>query len=216
MEKDLVSKVSNILAKGENITEHELRSAMVIVRKLLELKTESIKSQYQLLSLFCNWAAHTEITQSNTGLRIIARVNDTLVSVRDCTDLTEVSVKISETLSFTELRIELENFLALEGVYEEVISNDRIWEVTIMPNLIEILRDVPLAFPEKLDPGKQRIYKRIAQNPIKPGAGVISLQLSKIDCEKISRGLGECICIVAKMADTTTKTIPLIIDARSK
>lgn len=96
------------------------------------------------------------------------------------------------------------------------MSDNNVWAIFIS-NLIEIIRDVPLSFPQlsKLDTTKQRIYKQIAQNPIKPGAGVISIQISRINCDALGVvGTGEVMCLLIRTEDTTTTVIPLLIDVR--
>lgn len=211
----MVAKINEVLEKGVQMTEHELRSAMVLIRKMLELMPERVRSQYLLLNLFCTWAVHTEITQSNTGLRILAKVNDALVDVRHSGDPTTMGLKMSEALSFTELRRELKEFLGSGVLNDKIVSDDRVWGLTFLPHLIEMLRDVPLAFPQTLDPRRQRIYDQIAQNPIKPGAGVVSICLSRVDYEELgAKGLGERLCVFIKTVDTTTVVIPLTIDVR--
>jgi hypothetical protein len=215
MEKDMVAKINEVLEKGVQMTEHELRSAMVLIRKMLELMPERVRSQYLLLNLFCTWAVHTEITQSNTGLRILAKVNDALVGVRHSGDPTTMGLKMSEALSFTELRRELKEFLGRCALDDKIVNDDKVWGLVFLPHLIEILRDVPLAFPQVLDPGKQRIYDQIAQNPIKPGARVVSICLARVNYEALgAKGLGERLCVLIKTADTTTVVIPLTIDVR--
>jgi len=215
MEKDMIAKINEVFEKGAQMTEHELRSAMVLTRKMLELMPERARSQYLLLNLFCTWAVHTEITQSNTGLRILAKVNDALVGVRHSGNPTEMGLKMSGALSFVELRRELQKFIGQGALNDKVVSDDKIWGLAFLPHLIEILRDVPLSFPHVLDPGKQRIYDQIAQNPIKPGAGVISICLSRVNYEAVgAKGLGERLCVLIKTADTTTVVIPLKIDVR--
>ena len=99
----------------------------------------------------------------------------------------------------------------------KIVEDDRIWGLTFLPNLIEILRDVPLSFPQILDPCKQKIYNQIAKNPIKLGAGVVSIYLSRVDYEKLGvKGSGERFCILVGTADTTEIVIPLTIDVRLK
>jgi len=215
MEKDIAVKINEVLRKGDQMTEHELRSAMILIRKLLEFMPDQDKLPYLLLSLFCNWAAHIEITGSNTGLRLLAKVNDAIVGSRSSGDGLEIGLRMSEALSLSGLRKELVQFLTKNDLDTAMIQDNRAWATCFLAHLIEIIRDVPLAFPTQLDPAKQRIYDSIAQNAIKPGAGVVSLQLSRVDYDKIgAKGVGERLCVLVTMADTTTIVIPLAIDAR--
>jgi hypothetical protein len=67
----------------------------------------------------------------------------------------------------------------------------------------------------KLDESKQKIYNKIAKNPIKPGAGVISIKISKIDNTAFGmKEKGEIMCLIIRTEDTTTTIIPLLIDVR--
>lgn len=214
MDKDIARKINEVLQKGDQVTEHELRSMMGLVRKLLELMSDQDRSAYLLLSLFCNWAAHVEITRSNTGLRLLAKVNDALVGSRQSGDALEIGLRMSEALSLSGLRKELVRFFTQNGLDATVIQDDRTWATCFLTHLIEIIRDVPLAFPTQLDPMKQKIYDSIAQNAVKPGAGVASLRLSIVDYDKIgAKGIGERLCVLVTLADTTTVVIPLAIDA---
>ncbi|MGD0209511.1 MAG: hypothetical protein ABSC14_00860, partial [Desulfomonilia bacterium] len=171
---------------------------------------------YLIIRLFCNWVAHIEITNSNTGLRILAEINDAFVNVKDSINTKEIQNKVSSAIGYPALRKELKSFLGRIGVDDTLVSDNRVWTIFIT-NLIEIIRDVPLSFPQlsKLDATKQKIYKQIAQNPIKPGAGVISIQISRINYDALgAKGKGNLMCILIKTEDTTTTIIPLLIDVR--
>ncbi len=88
------------------------------------------------------------------------------------------------------------------------------WDVTVS-HLVEIIRDVPISFPElsALDKTKRKIYEGIAQNPIKPGAGVIAAQISYVDYAAVGAPeAGRKMCLLIRTADTTTIVIPLLID----
>lgn len=217
MEKDIVSKIKDIFRKGEQLSENELRSGMILIRKMLERMSDSERSGYLILNLFCNWSAHTEITKSKTGFRILAKVNNALVDIKHSSDPTEMGLKMSEAIGFTELRRELKYFLNQKGVEDKIVENDRIWGLTFLSNLIEILRDVPLSFPQTLESTEQKIYDLIAKNPIKPGAGVVSICLANTDFEMLGiKSSGERLCLYIRMVDTTTVVIPLTIDVRVK
>ena len=93
-------------------------------------------------------------------------------------------------------------------------SDRRVWAV-FLGHLIEIVRDVPLTFPpiSSLKKGARNIYDRIVHNPIKPGAGVISMKLSMVDYDKLgAKGFGEQLCIVVRTEDNITIIVPLKIE----
>lgn len=187
---------------------------MVLIRKLLD-KMPSDQDSYLIIRLFCNWIAHIEITNSNTGLRMLAEINDTLVDVKK-EGTTEVQHKMSQVIGYPALRKELKSFFNQIGVEDTLVADNNVWAIFIT-YIIEIIRDVPLSFPSlsKLDRTKQKIYQKIAQNPIKPGAGVISIQISQVDYSALgAKEVGKKMCLLVRTEDTTTIVIPLVIDVR--
>lgn len=210
MKNDIINKIQKIVSKGAGIDENDTRSLMILIRKLLELMSQFDKSQFLTLHLYCNWVAHIEITQSNTGLRILAEINDTLVTVKDLTDTTEIQKRMSSAIGFSVLRKEISQFLQKFGIDEALVRDNSNWAV-VLTNLIEIIRDVPLSFPQisQLDKTKQKIYTQIVKNPIKPGAGVIS---AKISLATYPPPTNQVMSLFIKTEDTTTVVIPLLID----
>jgi hypothetical protein len=78
--------------------------------------------------------------------------------------------------------------------------------------MIEIIRDVALAFPalSKLKPTSQKIYNEIVQNPVKPGAGVVSIKLSNVNYDALgAKGIGQLPCLLMLLEDSTTIVVPL-------
>jgi len=212
MEKDLIEKIQSTVAKKEKIDEESIRSLMILIRKLLDKMPQSDQNRYLTIRLFCNWTAHNEITESNTGLRILAKINETLVSIKNSTDEIEMRTKMSHAIGFPALRKELKTFFSNIDVDDILVSNNKVWAIFI-DNLIEIIRDVSLSFPllSKLDKTKQRIYDQISKNSIKTGSGVIAI---KICLKKYPAPTGKIMCLAVNTEDTTTLFIPLLIDVR--
>lgn len=211
-EKDMTVKIQACLDQGADITEDQVRSLMILVRKHLELMPDADKLQFLTLNLFCNWCAHVEITQSNSGLRILAKVNDALVRVKGLTDTEQILTEISGAVGFDVFRVELLDFLVRIGV-EHHLNQEAEW-AAYFTHLLEVVRDVPLAFPPiaKLEKGPKKIYEQIARNPIKPGAGVIRATISKVDYGALGvTGEKELWCLLIKTEDTTTVVVPLRI-----
>jgi hypothetical protein len=216
MKDDLINKIRSAVGKQENLEEADVRSLMILTRKLLDTMPESDQKLFLVTRLFSNWVAHIEITQSNTGLRILAAINNALVSVKDSNDTVAMRTGISEAIGFPVLRKELRLFFHHIDVDDILVSNNHTWAIFIS-HLIEIIRDVPLSFPQlaNLDTTKRNIYDEIAQNPIKLGAGVIAVKISRIDYAALgAQEIGETICLLIKLEDTTTIVIPLLIDVR--
>ena len=185
---------------------------MILVRKRLDLESQPSRAQYLTLNLFCNWAAHIEITQSMAGLRILGRINDGLVKSKIASG-DEVQTEMSRVVGFDTLYAEFLLFLQNFDLIHE-FSDRRVWAV-FLGHLIEIVRDVPLTFPpiSSLKKGARKIYDRIVHNPIKPGAGVISMKLSMVDYDKLgAKGFGEQLCIVVRTEDNITIIVPLKIE----
>jgi len=216
MEDDLITKIRNTIAKNESLEEADVRSLMILIRKLLDKMPQSDQQSFLIIRLFCNWVAHIEITNSKTGLRILSEINDALVNVKNSTDMKEIQTKMSTAIGFPTLRKELKLFFHHIDADDTLVSDNKVWAI-FLTTLIEIIRDVPLSFPQlsKLDPTKQNIYEQIAQNPIKPGAGVISILISRINYGALGiKGAGDIMSLLIKTEDTTTTVIPLLIDVR--
>ena len=177
---------------------------------------ESDQKLFLITRLFANWVAHIEITRSNTGLRILSTINSALVSIKDSADTVAIQTNISEAIGFPALRKELELLFDHIEIDDVLVSNNYAWAIFIS-HLIEIIRDVPLSFPKLsvLDTTKRKIYEEISQNPIKPGAGVIAVQISLIDNATLGpKEPGDTMCLLIRTEDTTTIVVPLLIDAR--
>lgn len=214
-EDDLIAKIGRTVAKKDRIEEADVLSLMILVRKLLDKKPPSNPQSFLIVRLFANWAAHVEITQSNTGLRVLSAINDALVSLKSA-DTEIIRKKVSEEIGFTALRREMRQFLNEIGVEDTIVSDNNVW-VVFITYLIEIIRDVPLAFPSlgSLDNTKRKIYDRISRNPIKPGAGVVAIKVSRVDYGALgAKDTGEIMCLIIGMEDTTRVVLPLLIDAR--
>ncbi len=214
MKDDLIKKIERIVANKGQINEESIRLLMVLIRKLLEMQQPHIES-FLTLNLFCNWAMHIEITYSNTGLRILAEINDALVRNKDA-EVNNLQLDMSQAIGFSKLRSELKLFFNNNEIDDIITYNNTIW-VNFVCTLIEIIRDVPLSFPKlsELDKTKKKIYNRIAQNPIKLGAGVISIVITKIDNNTFGEcGVGKRVCLHISIEDKITIIIPMLLDAR--
>lgn len=215
VENDLITKIRKTFSKKEALEEPDVRSLMILVRKLLDKMPPSDQQSFLIIRLFANWAVHVEITQSNTGLRILSAINDALVTFKSAhTDILRKG--ISQEIGFPALRREMKLFFGNIGIDDAVVSDNHLWAIFVT-HLIEIIRDVPLSFPQlsALDKTKRKIYDRIARNTIKPGAGVISIQISNVDYDALgAKDIGEIMCLLIRTEDTTTIVVPLEIDVR--
>ncbi len=211
---DLIEKMGNTASKKEALGEEDVRTLMILARKLLDLMPK-LNTQFLIIRLFANWAVHVEITRSNTGLRILSAINDALITYKSA-DTNTLCTGISKEIGFPALRKELKQFLGHFHIVDVIASEDRVWAVFVT-HLIEIIRDVPLSFPpiSTLDKKKRKIYDSIARNSIKAGAGVVAIQISMIDYDSLgAKEIGERMCLIIILEDTTKIVVPLLIDVR--
>ena len=215
VKNDLITKIRKTVSKKEALEETDVRSLMILVRKLLDKMPPSDQQLFLIIRLFANWSVHIEITQSNTGLRLLSAINDALVTYKSAqTDALRIG--ISQEIGFPALRREMKLFFSNLGIDDTAVSDNHIWAVFVI-HLIEIIRDVPLSFPKlcALDKTKRKVYDHISRNAIKPGAGVISIQISNVDYDALgAKDIGERMCLLIRMEDTTTIVVPLEIDVR--
>ena len=206
-----MEKIQRLVNLGSQISEDQVRSLMILIRKQLELLDENERSKYSTINLFCNWCAHTEITQSLVGLRLLGQINDALVKVKTSPN-DEVRKELSQAVGFGSFYSELILFLEKLDIKHQ-LSDQNNWR-QFLTHLIEIIRDVPLAFPsiDKLNNNSRKIYEKVIQNPIKPGSGVILITLSKVDYSRHgAKGLGEILCLLIKTENAITIVVPMEI-----
>ncbi len=211
----MIEKIRETVYKKDALEEADVRSLMILVRKLLDLMPQSNQQSFLIARLFANWAVHIEITKSNTGLRILSAINDTLVTFKSA-DTDELITGISKEIGFSALRREMKLFFDLNGIDDTIVSDNHLWAIFIN-HLIEIIRDVPLSFPpiSGLNKTERKIYGQIAHNPIKPGAGVIAIQISNVDYPAFgAKDTRKIMCIVIRTEDTTTIVVPLSLDVK--
>ena len=91
-------------------------------------------------------------------------------------------------------------------------TNWKMANIFTAPN--QIIRDVPLAFPPttRLKKDARAIYKQVVQNPIKPGAGVVSIKLSNVDYDALgAKGVGEIgVRSILQLEDSTQIVVPFV------
>jgi len=205
LEAYIIDKILKVINKKETMEETDACYLMVTFRKILDGMEPSDQQQFLVLRLFCNWVVHIEITNSTTGLRILSAINNALVKYKSAS-IDEFQVGISNEIGFIALRRELKDFFKKLEIIDTLVSDDRVWG-KFVSHLVEIILNIPLTFPElsKLDKAKQKIYKKIAQNSIKPGAGVVLIQISNIDY-----GNGKIfLCLVIMTEDTSKIIVPI-------
>ena len=215
VENDLITKIRKTVSKNDKLEEADVRSLMILMRKLLDQMPQANQQPFLIIRLFANWAVHVEITKSNTGIRILSAINDALVTFKSA-DTDKMRLGISKEIGLPALRNEMKLFLNHNAIDDTIVTNNKVWAVFIA-HLIEIIRDVPLSFPpiSKLKKPIRKTYDQIARNPIKAGAGVVAIMISIVDYAALgSKDTGEIMCLVIKTEDTTSIVVPLLIDVR--
>ena len=206
------AKIQRIVSLGIEANEDEVRSLAVLVRKRLETTPDT--SPYLTLNLFCTWAVHIAITNSTTGLKTVAMVNDALVKAQDAGPVGPAGPALQAlvgAVGFKTLRAEFTSFLDETNISHR-FHDDGVWRA-VLRHLIEIIRDVPIAFPPpipKVKPKVLKIYEQaIHEQAKKPGAGVIRISISdRIAGDDNSKGR----YLVIETEDARELLVPLLGD----
>ena len=205
---------SGMASAGELILFFGVIALMLLIRKILDRISQNDQNSFLILRLFCNWTAHIKITKSNVGIRILAKVNNVLVKIKDSTDTAFMQNEIAEAIGFSILYKEIKTFLKKFDIDNVLVSSGAVLAVFI-ENLIEIIRDVSISFSEisQLSKTRKGIYDEIAKNAIKIGAGVLSIKISQIDYSALGiNNAGKFFCLFIRTEDTTTIIVPLSIN----
>jgi hypothetical protein len=127
----------------------------------------------------------------------------------------ELQAKVSRAIGFDTLYSELLLFFQNDQIPNK-LKDPEVWQI-FLRHLIEIIRDVPLAFPPatNLKRAARTIYKQVVKNPIKPRAGVISIKLSNVDSDVLgAKGIGDILCLILQLEDKTERDIPFVAARR--
>jgi len=120
--------------------------------------------------------------------------------------------ELTGAIGFGACRDELGTLLNEIGIRHKLTQEEH-WR-PLLGQLMELIRDVPLSFPRVGDlRGRARkIYEGIAQNPIKAGAGVVAITLSRVDYGLLGAlDHGELMCLLIRTEDGVTIVVPLKI-----
>ena len=140
-------KVEQIIKKGGTDSSF-LNYLFSNIRVVLE--KQSKKSQYPVLSMFCNWYLHSEITRSAIGYNLIKQVGDLIFDdIQDTSNDQErydrLVLHISKSLDLNALWRELDRFFKNNGISSELISKDN-WE-RLYKVIVHDLEERPIKLP---------------------------------------------------------------------
>jgi hypothetical protein len=211
MQNDIARKITTLASGGEPLSESEVSHFMTLSRKYLDHMPKEERTAYPILRFYCDWAVHITVDRSPEGLAILKRLNDTLVELAPVADNDLINKRITEIVSFRKLRGEIGQLFRQMQVPNPLEADQEKW-ITFAKHLIEIIRDCPLVFSEKVirrDSDARELYESIAANPLKPGCWVVGLAVREVDNGQFSKDRTALICIEVKTRDTTCIVIPM-------
>lgn len=117
-------------------------------RELLEL-TKS-KNKFRLVNFYCNWVFHPELDKGVWLAHFFEHLNSAIQedkSQRDCGHLLK---RISEEISLIGMRLELIEFLNINGINCDFLKRDDVWFAFTL-SIADDLIDKKLIFPKCKD-----------------------------------------------------------------
>lgn len=154
-------------------SESEVDHLMTLVRKMQERKWGDKPSKYPLLHFFVNWTKHATLSQKAAS-SIVLKMNAILYENRSEKDMAKAKDKITDLLSFNNLRKELGSFFE-EYEIPLNLREDEVWWDKFTVQLVHIIRDCPLVLPSKK-------YSEV-DNGIREGVIATDLRLSYVASE---------------------------------
>lgn len=209
MRADVARKIAALALRRELLSESEVSHLMTLCRKLLEHMPGEERERYPILKFFCNWAMHITLDRSLEGLTILRRLNDALVELAPSADGDVLTSRITETVSFRQLRREVGTLLEKLEIPSALVGEQRSW-VNFAKHLIEIIRDCPLVFSKRMAREARALYTAIAENPLREGSWVVGVSVVEVDYGQFS-GIDPnrlfCLCVL--LSDTTRIVVPM-------
>jgi len=132
MEKDIVSKLAELLSKGD-LSEPETLYVLVQIRKLLEHSEKELRKnkKYSKLLFYCDWAVHAKLDRKSAK-EVLQYLADHWRSDENI-----------EFIGFVTFREELSALLKDFQLPTYIVTNHDFW-FEFRNNLIQILIDNPL------------------------------------------------------------------------
>ena len=148
------------MLQQKKLAKNDVIAFLSQVRNLLE--SQNLKSKYNVLNLYCNWAAHPKIDASMVCFRMLEKLTDNILAHKDQPPDSAFFAAVSETVAVADLRDELTAFCSEVGVPDTVCSDDKVWK-DFFSMVAAILIDRPILFPgaSKMKPKVQAIYNSI-------------------------------------------------------
>jgi hypothetical protein len=210
MEHDVARKIRSLASRREPLSESDACHLMVLCRKYLEHQSDEERPRYRTLRFFGDWAAHILIDRSPEGMDLLKRLNDTLVEVGPIASYEVVGGRLTEVLSFRQLRREIGEVFERVGVPDSIDGDQDRWRIFIA-HVIEIIRDCPLVLGAEDDMSRRarELYAAIKANPVKQGCWVVGVAVVEVDYSQFSPGGKKEVCLQILTSDTTRLVIPM-------
>lgn len=155
----------------KRMSKRELREILGLTRVLLE--AERLRNSFPVLYLYCDWAAHGEISRNSTARDVLDAISDALIAVCDRmhrpwlaeqTGVTDYFVTAFQKIGPRALRHEWITFHATNSIAARALNSLSSWN-GIRDALFEGLRERPLSLGEldragvPVDPRNRNLYE---------------------------------------------------------
>ena len=209
MQTDVARKITALASRRELLSESDVSHLMTLSRKYLEHMPREEREEYPFLKFFSNWALHITLDRSLEGMAILKRLNDTLAEVAPVPDNDLITRRITEILSFRQLRREMGGLFQRLEVPQAIDADQERW-TNFAKHLIEIIRDCPLVFSEKMTREARELYNATTANPLREGVWVIGVSVVEVDYGQFSGSDPKmllCVCVL--LSNTTRIVVPM-------
>jgi len=209
MQNDVARKIMDLASRRDLLSESEVSHLLTLCRKFLEHIPREDPERYPILKFFTNWALHITLDRSLEGLAILRRLNDTLAKVAPVPNCDLITRRITEVVSFRQLRREMGALFQQIEVPHALDGDQERW-TNFAKYLIEIIRDCPLIFGENMSREARALHNANAANPLKEGSWVVGVSVVEVDYSQFSnrhpKGL---LCVRVQLSDTTQIVVPM-------
>src|SRR5262249_37523403 len=137
------------------------------------------------------------------------RLNDTLVEVAPVADNDLLIRRVTEVISFLELRREMSELFQHIEVDDPIDQNQERWTAFIK-HLIEIVKDCPLMFGENMTNHGRSVLTQVAAKPIQPAAWVVGVSIGEADYGQLAGAApNRILCVFGLLSNTTRIVVPM-------
>jgi hypothetical protein len=144
---------------GKNCTEPEIIEIFRLIRHVIE--KDRSRSEYQHLSLYCDWVQHIEIDRHPQGLAILERMND--IIVRHWSDTAGLVEEISHAFGLSQLRQEITRLFMSKEISTAIADSISNWRKFVGILLNDVCHK-PIRLTEASKPARRKqIFDRMRE-----------------------------------------------------